>query len=127
MNHIELVGAISFSWTICWRAVGPTHLVSLRAIGGERVAPPKGPGPPGEGSERSALELEGPMDREPKTARYTIRRDSLGWSVVDAMTGNVACRDKVTLIGLDAEDADDIADGLSWIARRDEERRNGPG
>jgi hypothetical protein len=38
-----------------------------------------------------------------------------------------SCRDRVTLTGLDAEDADDLADGLSWIARRDEERRNGPG
>jgi len=83
--------------------------------------------PPGEGSERFALELEFPMAREPKTARYTIRRDALGWSVIDAMTGKVAFWDRVTLTVLDAEDADDIADGLSWIARRDEERRNGPG
>jgi hypothetical protein len=67
------------------------------------------------------------MDREPKTAGYTIRRDALGWSVIDVMTGKVACRDNVTLTGLDTEDADDLADGLSWIARRDEERRNGRG
>ncbi|WP_334436999.1 hypothetical protein [Bradyrhizobium sp. AZCC 1610] len=62
------------------------------------------------------------MTREPKLARYTIRRDAFGWSIIDAMTGQVACRDNVTLSGLSAEDADDLADGLSWLARRDQER-----
>ena len=62
-----------------------------------------------------------------KNARYTIRLDAFGWSVIDAVTGLVVCRDSVTLTGLSAEDADDLADGLSWIERRDEERRNGRG
>ena len=64
------------------------------------------------------------MAREPKTARYTIRRDPFGWSVIDTLTGLVACREAVTLTGLSAEDADDVADAMSWIARRDEERRD---
>ena len=62
-----------------------------------------------------------------KNARYTTRRDAFGWSVIDVMTGLVACRDSVTLTGLSAEDADDLADSLSWLERRDEERRNGRG
>jgi hypothetical protein len=65
------------------------------------------------------------MDREPKLARYTIRRDAFGWSVIDAMTGLVACRDNVTLSGLSVQDADDLADSLSWLARRDQERLDG--
>ena len=62
------------------------------------------------------------MDRRPKPARYTIRRDAFGWSVIDLMTGHVACRDNVTLSGLSVEDADDLADSLSWLARRAQER-----
>jgi hypothetical protein len=59
-----------------------------------------------------------------KNARYTIRRDAFGWSVIDVTTGLVVCRDSVTLTGLSVQDADDLADSLSWLARRDEERRN---
>jgi hypothetical protein len=58
----------------------------------------------------------------PKYARYTIRRDAFGWSVIDVMTGLVVCRDSVTLTGLSVQD--DLADSLSWLARRDEERRD---
>ncbi|SDK42863.1 hypothetical protein [Bradyrhizobium ottawaense] len=67
------------------------------------------------------------MAHKPKYARYTIRRDTFGWSVIDVLTGLVACQDTVTLTGLSAEDADDLADSLSWLARRDEERRDGHG
>jgi len=56
----------------------------------ERVALPEEQVPAGKCSERFALELDCPMDREPKTARYTIRRDALGWSVIDAVVSSSA-------------------------------------
>jgi len=67
------------------------------------------------------------MSRATKIARYRIRRNAFGWSVIDATTGLVVCRDSVTLTGLSAEDADDLADSLSWLERRGEERRNARG
>lgn len=38
--------------------------------------------------------------------------------MVDGLTGQVACRDNVTLTGLAMEEADDLADALSWLYRK---------
>lgn len=55
----------------------------------------------------------------PMPARYTIRRDALGWSVIDVFTGQVACRDNVTLTGFSSrKKADDLAKALSWLYRK---------
>ena len=63
------------------------------------------------------------MSIEQKLARYTIRNDRLGWSVIDTVTGNVACREGVTLTGLTLVEADDLADAMSWLARRRDKKR----
>lgn len=60
------------------------------------------------------------MDRQLKLDRYSIRRDAFGWSIIDTLTGQVACQDNVTLTGLSAQDADELAGQLSWLARRDQ-------
>jgi hypothetical protein len=55
----------------------------------------------------------------PKPARHGIRKDTFGWSVIDHLTGLVAEHERVTLTGLTVQDADDLADSLSYLARRD--------
>jgi hypothetical protein len=55
----------------------------------------------------------------PKPTRYGIRKDTFGWSVIDHLTGLVAEHERVTLTGLTVQDADDLADSLSYLARRD--------
>jgi hypothetical protein len=46
-------------------------------------------------------------------ARYAIRKDALGWTVIDTSTDTVATYEGVTLTGLDLSAADDLADLLS--------------
>ena len=46
-------------------------------------------------------------------ARYTIRKDAFGWTVVDTSTDTVATYEGVTLTGFDVSTADDLADLLS--------------
>jgi hypothetical protein len=46
-------------------------------------------------------------------ARYTIRKDAFGWTVLDASTDTVATHEGVTLTGLDVSAADDLANLLS--------------
>jgi hypothetical protein len=53
-----------------------------------------------------------------KPARYGIRKDPFGWSVIDQLTSLVAEHERVTLTGLTVQDADDLADSLSYLARR---------
>ena len=46
-------------------------------------------------------------------ARYAIRKDAFGWTVIDTSTDTVATHEGVTLTGLDVSTADDLADLLS--------------
>ena len=57
--------------------------------------------------------------------RYLIRRDALGWTVVDAMTRQVAYRGNVTLTGLALQEADFWADAMSWLHREENRPQNG--
>jgi len=79
-------------------------------------------------SELMPVKDDAPTDVVVRTSGHRLRNVVLASLVGGTVEWyDFSCRDRVTLTGLDAEDADDLADGLSWIARRDEERRNGPG
>jgi len=51
-------------------------------------------------------------------ARYDIRPDSVGWAVIDARTGEIARVNDAPQIGLELDDADDLADLLNRIDRQ---------
>ena len=48
-------------------------------------------------------------------SRYAIRRDRAGWTVYDLRTGATAVVDDVLQVGLDSDEAEDIAEALSDV------------
>jgi hypothetical protein len=48
-------------------------------------------------------------------ARYTIELDRIGWSVIDAESGQPAVVFDTPQTGLPLEDADDLADALGHL------------
>lgn len=51
-------------------------------------------------------------------ARYDLREDETGWTVFDLWTGLPVIIDHDPLVGLDVQDADEIAEWLTWFADR---------
>lgn len=49
-------------------------------------------------------------------ARYDLREDSEGWTVYDLWTGAPVAINEVLQIGLDIQDADELAEALTWLA-----------
>jgi hypothetical protein len=51
-------------------------------------------------------------------ARYDLRQDSEGWTVFDIWTGEAAVIHFVPQTGLEIQDADELAELLTWLADR---------
>jgi hypothetical protein len=51
-----------------------------------------------------------------RLARYDLRKDPRGWTVVDVWTGQPVMIDDLPLIGLEVQDADEVAEWLTWFA-----------
>ena len=52
------------------------------------------------------------------SARYDIREDDAGWSVYDVWTGQPVVIEFEPKVGLEIQDADDLADKLNFLAER---------
>ena len=50
--------------------------------------------------------------------RYDIREDREGWTVFDLFTGEPVVISDVPQTGLDIQDADELAELLTWLADR---------
>jgi hypothetical protein len=53
-----------------------------------------------------------------KLARYDLREDAEGWTVYDVWTGEPAVIALVPQTGLDVQDADEIAEWLTYMSDR---------
>ena len=51
-------------------------------------------------------------------ARYDLREDDHGWTVFDMWTGVPVVYRGMPQIGLDIQDADELAEALTWLADR---------
>jgi len=51
-------------------------------------------------------------------ARYDLREDSEGWTVFDVWTGEPVVVDMAVQTGLDIQDADELAEWLTWFSDR---------
>jgi hypothetical protein len=55
-------------------------------------------------------------------ARYDLREDRTGWTVFDIATGAPVIYWGMPQVGLDVQDADEVAEALSWLADRDDQQ-----
>jgi hypothetical protein len=51
-------------------------------------------------------------------ARYDLREDQNGWTVFDIWTGQPVIIRGMPQVGLDIQDADELAEALTWQADR---------
>jgi len=51
-----------------------------------------------------------------KIARYDLQEDEHGWTVVDVWTGATVIIHGVPQVGLDVQDADELAEALTWLS-----------
>jgi hypothetical protein len=54
--------------------------------------------------------------------RYDLREDHHGWTVFDIWTAAPVIIRETPQVGLDIQDADELAEALTWLADRGERR-----
>jgi hypothetical protein len=49
-------------------------------------------------------------------ARYDLREDTFGWTVFDIWTGKPVIVHDTPQVGLEIQDADELAEALTWLS-----------